>query len=121
MDVGERLHALRVARDLTQDGLSEASGVPQATISQIERGRTPRAETLTRLAGALRVRVEELTGASTQSERPSLVREELLTLVEHRLSPREQRILLDLARLLGERTQSSESPAQEGAPPQTQE
>jgi transcriptional regulator with XRE-family HTH domain len=57
----DRLKALRQLRALSQEELSERSGVGRATISRIERGETgARGRTLRRLAKALRVGVEEL-------------------------------------------------------------
>ncbi len=57
----ERLKALRQLRALSQQELSERSGVGRATISRIERGETgAHGRTLRRLASALGVGVEEL-------------------------------------------------------------
>jgi transcriptional regulator with XRE-family HTH domain len=57
----ERLKALRQLRALSQEELSERSGVGRATISRIERGETgAQGRTLRRLASALGVGVEEL-------------------------------------------------------------
>ena len=57
----ERLKALRQLRALSQEELSERSGVGRATISRIERGETgAQGRTLRRLAAALGVGVEEL-------------------------------------------------------------
>ncbi len=56
----ERLKALRQLRALSQEELSERSGVGRATISRIERGETgAHGRTLRRLAEALRVDVAE--------------------------------------------------------------
>jgi transcriptional regulator with XRE-family HTH domain len=57
----ERMKALRQLRALSQQELSERSGVGRATISRIERGETgAHGRTLRRLASALGVGVEEL-------------------------------------------------------------
>jgi transcriptional regulator with XRE-family HTH domain len=57
----ERLKALRQLRALSQQELSERSGVGRATISRIERGKTgAQGRTLRRLAETLGVGVEEL-------------------------------------------------------------
>jgi transcriptional regulator with XRE-family HTH domain len=57
----ERLKALRQLRALSQQELSERSGVGRATISRIERGETgAHGRTLRRLAETLGVGVEEL-------------------------------------------------------------
>ena len=50
------LRRLRVAAELTQDGLSDLSGLHTTEISRLERGvRDPRLSTIVRLARALRV------------------------------------------------------------------
>jgi transcriptional regulator with XRE-family HTH domain len=62
----ERLKALRQLRALSQEELSERSGVGRATISRIERGATgAQGRTLRRLASALGVGVEELVKVET--------------------------------------------------------
>jgi transcriptional regulator with XRE-family HTH domain len=62
----ERLKALRQLRALSQQELSERSGVGRATISRIERGETgAQGRTLRRLAEALGVGVEELVKVET--------------------------------------------------------
>ena len=59
----ERLKELRRVRALSQEELSEKSGVGRATISRIERRETgAHGRTLRRLAGALGVDVAELVG-----------------------------------------------------------
>lgn len=63
---GERLKNARKRMGLTQVELSKASGVSQATISQIENGSSPGSETVwLRLARALRVPPEELDISSS--------------------------------------------------------
>ena len=57
----QRLKELRQLRAMSQEELSEESGVGRATISRIERGETgAQGRTLRRLAAALGVGVEEL-------------------------------------------------------------
>jgi transcriptional regulator with XRE-family HTH domain len=64
----ERLKALRQLRALSQEELSERSGVGRATISRIERGATgAQGRTLRRLASALGVGVEELVKVETSN------------------------------------------------------
>ncbi len=54
----EELRRIREERGLSQQGLSDASGVNKATINQIERGRrSPNVDTLAKLADALGVEV----------------------------------------------------------------
>ena len=59
---GEKLKRLRRGRGWTQQELSEASGVAQSTIAQIEKMRReePRPRTLKKLAAALGVETAEL-------------------------------------------------------------
>lgn len=76
--LGETLTRLRTARGLTQDALSEASGVSVDTISRLERGarRAVRGATLTALAGALGVSTSTLMGMAP-AERDSQGAEQL--------------------------------------------
>lgn len=54
VQVGLMVRAARRRSGLTQRGLAEAAGVPQATVGRIEAGSvSPRAETLIRLLGAV--------------------------------------------------------------------
>ncbi len=64
-EIGARLRALREGRALTQGEVAERAGMKTTTvISRIEHGLVqPRAKTLRRLAEALGVAVERLTGA----------------------------------------------------------
>lgn len=56
-----RLRELRERRFMTQDQLSQESGVRAATISEIENGlRSPRFGTIKKLAAALGVEPDEL-------------------------------------------------------------
>ncbi len=67
MDLKDRLREVREGRALSQHGLSEISGVHFNTISGIESGkRKARPSTVRKLAGALGVPVEELTGGPRQ-------------------------------------------------------
>jgi transcriptional regulator with XRE-family HTH domain len=60
-DIGTRLRTLRRARAMTQQQLSERSGVAVSTIVDIERGRAePQIRTIRRLAEALDVSPERL-------------------------------------------------------------
>ena len=53
---GANLRRLRAAAELSQDGLSDLSGLHPTEISRLERGvRDPRLSTIVRLARALRV------------------------------------------------------------------
>ena len=57
-----KLREARNKRKLTQDRLSELSGVPQGVISRIERGlvKNPEFRQIKLLCGVLRVRLDEV-------------------------------------------------------------
>jgi transcriptional regulator with XRE-family HTH domain len=58
---GKRLRRLRRMQDVTQEQLSEKSGVSSDFISQIERGlNSPSLDTIQKLADGLGVPIEEL-------------------------------------------------------------
>jgi transcriptional regulator with XRE-family HTH domain len=57
----QNLVRLRKAADLSQEELAVMACIHRTEISQLERGlRTPRIDTLVKLAGSLQVRVEDL-------------------------------------------------------------
>ena len=58
----KKLEQLRKAAGLTQQELGRISGIPQCSISQLERGvsKNPRIDTASRLARALHCTVEDL-------------------------------------------------------------
>ncbi len=60
--IGEKLSRARRGEGLTQAELSEASGVAQSTIAQIETGKRPKPHpgTLKKLAGALGLEARDL-------------------------------------------------------------
>jgi transcriptional regulator with XRE-family HTH domain len=53
LDQAVQLKIEREKRKITQSQLSEITGIPQSTISKIEKGRNTSTETLTRLSLAL--------------------------------------------------------------------
>lgn len=62
--IGARLRKHRETRKLSQEELARRSGLPQETISRLESGsRTPRLETLSKLASGLGVPLERLLRA----------------------------------------------------------
>lgn len=67
---GQKLKALRLARELTQAELGEASGMPQTVIARLERGAvaSPTLDTLTRLADALGVSLDEFRLPPTRAQ-----------------------------------------------------
>jgi transcriptional regulator with XRE-family HTH domain len=61
---GERMRELRQKRGLTQVELSDRSGLPQARISELERGaRVPNLLTMIRIAVALECKFADLASA----------------------------------------------------------
>lgn len=56
------LKEIRTAKKMTQNELAEASGIKQATISDIETGdiKNPGIETIKKLAKALNVKIQKL-------------------------------------------------------------
>jgi transcriptional regulator with XRE-family HTH domain len=59
--LGQRIRAMRLGANLTQDHLASASGIKIETISRIENAATtPDLETLVRIGNALRVQLAEL-------------------------------------------------------------
>ncbi|HUJ32381.1 MAG TPA: helix-turn-helix transcriptional regulator [Candidatus Acidoferrum sp.] len=61
MEIGDRLHALREAKKLTQGEIEKRTGLLRAYISRLENGRTiPTLDTLEKLARALEVPMYQL-------------------------------------------------------------
>lgn len=60
MTIGSNIKQIRQQLGLSQGRLSDISGVPQTTISTIERGATPNVNITNRIAKALHVSMEEL-------------------------------------------------------------
>ncbi|ETW95411.1 MAG: hypothetical protein ETSY1_30755 [Candidatus Entotheonella factor] len=73
--IGKRVLQLRKAQGLTQDQLADSSGVPQGTISRLERGVSGDVQisTVDKLAMALGVSIEVLLTASSETEEMELV------------------------------------------------
>ena len=68
MSVGDRIKALREGRGLSTTDLSQLTGISQSTISKLENGkRKAEIALLEKIASALNVYVEYLTGASASS------------------------------------------------------
>jgi XRE family transcriptional regulator of biofilm formation len=65
---GQRLRSWRTDRDLTLRHISETSGISIAYLSDLERGKliNPTLDTLTALAGALAVSLNELLGLENE-------------------------------------------------------
>lgn len=60
MTLGERLKAARTARGWSYDKLARMAEVAKGTVVEIERGRSPRIDTLRRIADALGVSLDDL-------------------------------------------------------------
>jgi len=67
-EIGSKVEALRSKLGMTQKNLADAAGIPQATVSRIERGiiQQPRLEVLRKLANALHVTVDYLIDQTQQ-------------------------------------------------------
>ena len=67
-EFGQRLRSWRTERDLTLRHVSEVSGISIAYLSDLERGKliNPTLDTLTALAGALAVSLNELLGLENE-------------------------------------------------------
>ena len=74
-DIGSKVEALRSTLGMTQKDLADAAGIPQATVSRIERGiiEQPRLEVLRRLAVALHVTVDYLAGRTQEMSASDVV------------------------------------------------
>ena len=74
--IGERVQRRRKMLGMTQDQLEAASGVPQGSISRIERGvaETIQAATLLRFAQALGVSADYLLGLVDEPAAPGSAR-----------------------------------------------
>jgi len=73
---GERMRELRQKRGLTQVEVSDRSGLPQARISELERGaRVPNLLTMIRIAVALECKFADLTSAFDKKGLRSFVSE----------------------------------------------
>ena len=71
MEIGENLKRIRKEMQLTQQELARMSGVKQATISAIEKGRNhPTTPTLEMLAKAMNRKISELMSESMGSDEP---------------------------------------------------
>lgn len=70
-DVGQRLHALRDARNLSQRQLAELSGVTNGMISMVEQNRTsPSVSSLKKILAGLGVSISEFFAADAALEEP---------------------------------------------------
>jgi transcriptional regulator with XRE-family HTH domain len=78
-EIGNRLRALRQARDMTQAELARALGTQQTAISQVELGnRGLTVQQVVKLAKALRVSTDAVLGPSNGSQDEALPRDRKL-------------------------------------------
>jgi len=71
MSVGDRLRAVRLASEKTQEQVAEASGMHVTQYNAYERGRSrPADATLKRIAAALGVDLRELSATTPRSNSP---------------------------------------------------
>jgi transcriptional regulator with XRE-family HTH domain len=63
MPIGDKIRALRAKLNLSQQAVATAAGLSVSVVSQIEQGTNtdPKLSTITALAGALGVTIDELT------------------------------------------------------------
>jgi len=70
-NIGLNVRRLREAAGLTQGQLAERADMADATVSRVERGRLePSSTLLSKLAGALRVKVDDLLGPVKDAGKP---------------------------------------------------
>jgi transcriptional regulator with XRE-family HTH domain len=71
MLIGERLKAVREAKDMSQGDIEKATGLLRCYVSRVENGHTvPAIETLEKLARALDVTVSELFAEDGKAAKP---------------------------------------------------
>jgi len=106
----ERLKALREARKLTQARLAELIGVNPRAYNRWERGNfVPQLDTLIKIADALNVSLDELTGRSPTAQEPAVHNPKLHALLKDvdRLPDEDQQALVILMDSLVKRSQMS--------------
>jgi transcriptional regulator with XRE-family HTH domain len=69
--IGKQLQKTREAANISQAKLAKAAGIPVGTLRNLEQGRRiPRLDTAIKLARALGVTLDELTGDGGAEEKP---------------------------------------------------
>lgn len=98
---GERIKALRVARNLTQEQLAEMSGLSRDALSRIERGdRSARITTLSQLSGALSVPISSLVSGTSDPAPARRAAWDDVRAVLSRLEERDAKLVAKLVRVL---------------------
>lgn len=106
MTIGERIKEFRLKAGLTQSELAEKLGIPYQSIGQWERGlRSPKIETLQKIADALNVPLGVLTISEEEAQRiASKIGVEPNLIIETWLTPQElKRIHENAGRITDER------------------
>jgi transcriptional regulator with XRE-family HTH domain len=66
--IGQRARSIRTRRSESQEAIARRANISVATYSRIENGRNePSLDTLRRIAGALEVTLDELTGGPIEA------------------------------------------------------
>ncbi|MDE0011470.1 MAG: helix-turn-helix transcriptional regulator [Candidatus Poribacteria bacterium] len=104
--ISEKIKKLREECDWSQSDLAKKAGITASAISMIERGqRVPSLVVIRKISDALKVSVSELTGETTQEEVTQHAQAFFRQFGDlNELSEDEQKIILDLARSLKDRS-----------------
>ncbi|WP_339283750.1 helix-turn-helix transcriptional regulator [Oceanobacillus sp. FSL K6-3682] len=100
MEIGKRIRNLRLAKDLSVNGLAKKAYISQSYLSDIENGRTaPSLDKLTLICEALDISLSEFFGSVP--ELPA----EIIKLIEsaRKLTDEEIKILTSFLEVIGER------------------
>lgn len=83
LTIGEKIKEVRTARGMTQQEVADAIGIAYQNISQYERGvRTPKMDTLRKIAAVLSVDAWELAGWNPIETNPSVLAADLEDRIE---------------------------------------
>lgn len=107
MFIGDRIRAIREAKELSQGDIEERSGLLRSYLSRVENGHTvPSVETLEKLARALQVPLYQLFYEGEQPPKLShLAKRITAEEIAYGTSGKEARILGKFSRLLGRITE----------------
>jgi transcriptional regulator with XRE-family HTH domain len=103
-EVGKIFRAGRLGRGLTQDKVSQKTGVPQYYITALEHGlQNPTLKTLLKLADALELHVSALIPADDRPDGREEVRRHILELlrISGEAADQQAKLLRELARMVG--------------------
>ncbi len=107
MFIGDRIRAIREAKELSQGDIEERSGLLRSYLSRVENGHTvPSVETLEKLARALQVPLYQLFYEGEQPPKLSHLAKRITAEdIAYGTSAKEARILGKFSRLLGRITE----------------